>query len=177
MQKNGRFYMKHNTFSEVKLLWICFSHRCVLVSFSRSFSPLICVMVHVLLVTVLFPSPWKHCTFNWDARNCLVSTQDVNVVVIFKALGIESDQEIVQMVGTEEDILNAFSPSLEECNNCQVYTRNQVNIYLVAVLWAIAYLLRCCTTWFSSSIGIFVAGIALHRQQDQTENGLGKDED
>eukprot|EP00794_Sanderia_malayensis_P007070 gene7070-7865_t len=66
IQKGGKFYMKHNTFSE-----------------------------------------------------------DVNVVVIFKAMGIESDQEIVQMVGTEEDVLNAFSPSLEECNNCQVYTKSQ----------------------------------------------------
>ena len=52
--------------------------------------------------------------------------QDVNVVVIFKAMGIESDQEIVQMIGTEEDILNAFAPSLEECNNLQVYTKLQV---------------------------------------------------
>ncbi len=48
------------------------------------------------------------------------------MVIVFKAMGIESDQEIVQMVGTEEDILNAFSPSLEECNNSQVYTKNQV---------------------------------------------------
>ena len=48
-------------------------------------------------------------------------------MVIFKAMGIESDQEIVQMVGTEEDVLNTFAASLEECNNLQVYTKIQVS--------------------------------------------------
>ena len=52
----------------------------------------------------------------------------MNVIVIFKAMGIESDQEIVQMVGTEEEVLTTFAPSLEECNNFQVYTRNQVSV-------------------------------------------------
>ena len=49
------------------------------------------------------------------------------MVVIFKAMGIESDQEIIQMVGTEEDVLNTFAASLEECNNFQVYTKIQVS--------------------------------------------------
>ena len=49
------------------------------------------------------------------------------MVVIFKAMGIESDQEIIQMVGTEEDVLNTFAASLEECNNLEVYTKIQVS--------------------------------------------------
>jgi len=56
--------------------------------------------------------------------------EDVNVVVIFKAMGIESDQEIVQMVGTEEDVSNTFAASLEECNNLQVYTKIQALHFL-----------------------------------------------
>jgi DNA-directed RNA polymerase III subunit RPC2 len=38
------------------------------------------------------------------------------VAVIFKAMGILSDQEIVQMVGTEDFIMTAFSGSIEECH-------------------------------------------------------------
>jgi DNA-directed RNA polymerase III subunit RPC2 len=41
------------------------------------------------------------------------------VAVIFKAMGIISDQEIVQMVGTEDFIMTAFSGSIEECHKVQ----------------------------------------------------------
>ena len=51
------------------------------------------------------------------------------VAIVFKAMGIESDQEIVQLVGTEEDIMIAMAPCLEECHKAQVYTQNQVKSY------------------------------------------------
>jgi DNA-directed RNA polymerase III subunit RPC2 len=47
-------------------------------------------------------------------------------VVIFKAMGLESEQEIVQMVGCEEDVIGNFTPSLEECHKLQIYTQLQV---------------------------------------------------
>lgn len=42
-------------------------------------------------------------------------------------MGVESDQEIVQMIGTEEHVMAAFAPSLEECQKAQVFTQTQVH--------------------------------------------------
>lgn len=53
--------------------------------------------------------------------------QDLPVAIVFKAMGIECDQEIVQMVGGEEDMLAAMAPCLEECHRAQVFTQNQVS--------------------------------------------------
>ena len=50
---------------------------------------------------------------------------DVPAAIIFKAMGIVSDQEIVQMIGTDDHIMTAFAPSLEECHRASVYTQNQ----------------------------------------------------
>ena len=66
-------------------------------------------------------------------------------MVIFKAMGIESDQEIVQMVGTEEDVSNTFAASLEECNNLQVYTKIQVGFISSAFL---KFLYSRARAWF-----------------------------
>lgn len=41
-------------------------------------------------------------------------------------MGVESDQEIVQMIGTEEHVMAAFAPSLEECQKAQIFTQMQV---------------------------------------------------
>jgi len=51
--------------------------------------------------------------------------KDVSVAIIFKGMGIVSDQEIVQMVGTEDKIMAMFSASLEECHLAKVYTQEQ----------------------------------------------------
>ena len=47
-------------------------------------------------------------------------------MVVFKAMGIECEQEIVQMVGCEEEVISTFAPSLEECHRLNVYTQLQV---------------------------------------------------
>lgn len=49
------------------------------------------------------------------------------VFVCFQAMGVESDQEIVQMIGTEEHVMAAFAPSLEECQKAQIFTQTQVS--------------------------------------------------
>ena len=56
----------------------------------------------------------------------LVIFQDVPVVVVFKAMGIECEQEIVQLVGCEEGVISTFAPSLEECHKLNIYTQLQV---------------------------------------------------
>ena len=48
------------------------------------------------------------------------------MVVVFKAMGIECEQEIVQMVGCEEGVISTFAPSLEECHKLNIYTQLQV---------------------------------------------------
>ena len=50
---------------------------------------------------------------------------EIPAAIVFKAMGIISDQEIVQMIGTTDHIMTAFAPSLEECHRANVYTQNQ----------------------------------------------------
>lgn len=52
--------------------------------------------------------------------------QDIPICAVFKAMGIESDQEIVQMIGVEEEVLNYFAATIEEGNMLQIYTKVQV---------------------------------------------------
>ena len=51
--------------------------------------------------------------------------KDIPIAIIFKAMGVISDQEIVQMVGTEDYIMTNFTASLEECNAAKVFTQLQ----------------------------------------------------
>jgi DNA-directed RNA polymerase III subunit RPC2 len=43
--------------------------------------------------------------------------EDIPIVIILKAMGLECDQEIVQLVGSESEIVDLFSGSLEEPYN------------------------------------------------------------
>lgn len=45
---------------------------------------------------------------------------------VIQGMGVESDQEIVQMIGTEEFVVASFAPSLEECQKAQIFTQTQV---------------------------------------------------
>jgi len=47
-------------------------------------------------------------------------------MIVFKAMGIESDQEAVQMIGTEDRILAAVAPCLEESIKAGIHTQRQV---------------------------------------------------
>jgi len=47
-------------------------------------------------------------------------------VVVLKALGLESDQEIVQLIGSDPDMMDLISGSLEEVYNMGIYNREQV---------------------------------------------------
>ena len=52
-------------------------------------------------------------------------TDDIPVVLVYKAMNIISDQEIVQMIGCEPSILSVFAPSLEECAMLNVFTQKK----------------------------------------------------
>lgn len=76
------------------------------------------------------------CMSSDDMFVCRVSPQmylkhnslgdDIPVVVVLKAMGLECDQEIVQFVGTEPELVDLFSGSLEEPYNLGIYSQEQV---------------------------------------------------
>ncbi|MCO5550846.1 hypothetical protein L7F22_004339 [Adiantum nelumboides] len=57
-------------------------------------------------------------------------TDDVPIIVVFKGMGMESDQEIVQLVGRDPRYAGILAPSLQECSSLGVYTENQALEYL-----------------------------------------------
>jgi DNA-directed RNA polymerase III subunit RPC2 len=57
-------------------------------------------------------------------------TIDIPVVVILKALSLESDQEIVQLVGSETIYLNGIAGSLEQCSKLNIFTKEQALVRL-----------------------------------------------
>lgn len=52
-------------------------------------------------------------------------TEDIPVGVIFKAMGITSDQEIMQIVGTDETTQTRFGPSLLDVVNHKIFTQQR----------------------------------------------------
>lgn len=57
-----------------------------------------------------------------------------------QAMGVESDQEIVQMIGTEEHVMAAFAPSLEECQKAQIFTQTQVHTHTHSLILKAHYI-------------------------------------
>lgn len=55
---------------------------------------------------------------------------DIPVVIILKAMGLECDQEIVQLVGTEPETIDLFSQSMEEPYNLGIFSQEQVGIFV-----------------------------------------------
>jgi DNA-directed RNA polymerase III subunit RPC2 len=57
-------------------------------------------------------------------HNSLVA--DVPICVVMKALGIESDREITELVcGDDQNYLDLFAPSLEDCATLKIFTQKQ----------------------------------------------------
>lgn len=55
---------------------------------------------------------------------------EVLAIIVFKAMGFVSDQQIVQMVGTEPLILSRLAYSLFECANLNIFSQNQALEYI-----------------------------------------------
>ena len=49
-------------------------------------------------------------------------------MIVFKAMGIATDQEIMQMIGSEENVTSAFMASFEEAQRLKVFTQLQVRM-------------------------------------------------
>ncbi|RUP47964.1 DNA-directed RNA polymerase III subunit RPC2 [Jimgerdemannia flammicorona] len=53
-------------------------------------------------------------------------SEDIPVVVAMKAMGIQSDKEIAQLVcGNDHELLDAFAINLEECSKLKIFTQQQ----------------------------------------------------
>lgn len=61
------------------------------------------------------------------------------MIIVFKGMGIESDQEVVQMIGTEDKFLAALAPCLEECHRASTFTQTQVNSFKYTCNFLMSY--------------------------------------
>lgn len=59
-----------------------------------------------------------------------IFTEDIPICIIFKAMGIESDQEIAQLIGTHPKFLEELSLSLLESSKHDVLTQEQALNYI-----------------------------------------------
>ncbi|GJX54697.1 DNA-directed RNA polymerase III subunit 2, partial [Tanacetum coccineum] len=57
-------------------------------------------------------------------------TAKVPIMVVFKAMGMESDQEVVQMLGRDPIYATLLMPSMEECSKHGIYTQYQALEFL-----------------------------------------------
>ena len=86
--------------------------------------------------------------------------EDIPLVIALKAMGLESDQEIIQLIGIEPDIVDLFSGSLEEPYNIGVYTQQQV----LKLYWKVRHGLQNYT--LSVKRMLFILGSALHWREN-----------
>lgn len=63
-------------------------------------------------------------------------TEDIPVGIIFKAMGITSDQEIMQFVGSDEATQTRFGPSLLDVVNHKIFTQQRALEYMGSKLIA-----------------------------------------
>ncbi|KAM0935649.1 putative DNA-directed RNA polymerase [Dioscorea sansibarensis] len=57
-------------------------------------------------------------------------TKPIPILVVMKAMGMESDQEVVQMLGRDPRYGSLLLPSIEECASERIYTQQQALSYL-----------------------------------------------
>lgn len=57
-------------------------------------------------------------------------SKPIPIMIILKAMGIESDQEVVQMLGRDPRYGTLLLPSIQECSDERIYTQQQALNYL-----------------------------------------------
>ncbi|TKR68343.1 hypothetical protein L596_024337 [Steinernema carpocapsae] len=55
---------------------------------------------------------------------------DIPIAIVFKAMGFESQYDFVSAVGQEEKFVAALTPSLEECVNAKIVTKEEALLYI-----------------------------------------------
>lgn len=56
-------------------------------------------------------------------------TDDLPIMVVMKAMGLESDQEAIELIGTEAEYVSLFAPSVQDCAALGIFTQQQALEY------------------------------------------------
>ena len=56
--------------------------------------------------------------------------EEVPIVILLKAMGLECDQEIVQLIGTEPAVIDLLTASLEDAHKLKIYSRSEALRFL-----------------------------------------------
>ena len=54
---------------------------------------------------------------------------DIPIMIVLKAMGLESDQEAIQMIGSDPAYASLMGPTLQECQACGIFTTHQALEY------------------------------------------------
>ncbi|CAJ0649302.1 14408_t:CDS:2 [Entrophospora sp. SA101] len=58
-------------------------------------------------------------------------SEEIPIVIVMKAMGIQSDKEIAQLIsGGNQTFLNMFSPNIEQCAKMKIFTQKQALDYI-----------------------------------------------
>jgi DNA-directed RNA polymerase beta subunit len=71
-------------------------------------------------------------------------TEDIPVGIVFKAMGFESDYDIVSSVGTEPRFTAAMAPSIEDCESRRVITQRHAAEYIAKKVYLVGFMLIEC---------------------------------
>jgi DNA-directed RNA polymerase III subunit RPC2 len=79
---------------------------------------------------------FEHTVPGTHGQRCIINlcacSEDVNIVIVMRAMGVESDEEVLQLVGTEGPFAARLTPTLQHCKEEGVYTRQQALDYLAS---------------------------------------------
>ena len=57
-------------------------------------------------------------------------SEDIPVFAVFKAMGVTSDQEIIQMIGSSQEVIGVLVPSIQECSEKKLHSQMQCLEYI-----------------------------------------------
>ena len=72
--------------------------------------------------------------FQGSGTLCMRGREDVNVVVALRAMGVESDQEVMGLVGAAPGLAALMAPSLQEAKAAGIFVRQQALEFMGAHL-------------------------------------------
>ena len=57
---------------------------------------------------------------------------DINMVIVMRAMGVESDQEIMELIGSEPGVAALMASTVQEAKAAGIFTKQQALEYLGA---------------------------------------------
>ena len=114
--------------------------QCLRVIARNSSTVCLLACTHLLGNTQQHGNAWQYnVIYLW-----LPDRDDVPIVIVMKAMGIESDQEVTQLIGSEGAYTALFAPSLQECKQHAVFSQHQALEWLGKSSTSFS---SCCCCW------------------------------